>query len=323
MVDLADKKTKGKQNMKTLAMKICTRTIAVAALAAAHATFAQDGDIRTGEANGLTWTYQVTSERTAKLVESNYNPSISLSITNDIVIPQAIDGYPVTAIGTRAFLRCNISGVTIPSSVETIEEMAFADCTNISHLVLSEGLKSIGIEAFSGDSGIVNLTIPASVTLIDEFAFWLCTNLTSITVLGSNTDIDATAFEDCDSISELYLPSNAKNSTSAKSLSNAVANVSIKTLAAFDGNCESFMTKLTPTSTPGGKWQITAFASVADGTADGLCAANVHLLYGRDATALATDAAARLVTATNAVMVRLEFDAPDADVRYYKVKFGY
>ena len=83
------------------------------------------------------------------------------------------------------------------------------------------------------------------------------------------------------------------------------------------------MTKLTPPTTPGGKWQITAFASVADGTADGLTAANVHVLYGREPTALATDAAARLTAATNAVMVRLEFDAPDDDVRYYKVKFGY
>ena len=309
--------------MKALAMKICAHTLAVATLAAAHATFAQDGDIRTGEANGLTWTYQVTSEGNAKLVAFNNNPSIPESVTNDIVIPHAIGGYPVTAIGMFAFLRCNISGVTIPGSVETIEEMAFVDCNNLMRLKLSEGLKSIGIEAFSGNSSIVDLTIPASVELIDEDAFWRCTNLTSITVLGSSTDIDVSAFEACDSISKLYVPSNAENSTSAKSLSNAVANVSIKTLATFDASCESFMTKLTPPTTPGGKWQITAFASVADGTADGLTAANVHVLYGREPTSIATDAAARLTTATNAVMVRLEFDAPDDDVRYYKVKFGY
>lgn len=309
--------------MKALAMKICAHTLAVATLAAAHATFAQDGDIRTGEANGLTWTYQVTSEGNAKLVEFNNSPSIPVSITNDIVIPHAIGGYPVTAIGMCAFLRCNISGVTIPGSVETIEEWAFADCNNLMRLKLSEGLKSIGIEAFSFNSSIVDLTIPASVTQIDESAFWNCTNLRSITVLGTDTDIDALAFKECDHISELFLPSTAIDSTAAQSLKDAVANVSIKTLATFDANCESFMTKLTPPPTPGGKWQITAFASVADGTADGLTAANVHVLYGREPTSIATDAAARLTAATNAVMVRLEFDAPDDDVRYYKVKFGY
>ena len=308
--------------MKTLAIKICARTLTVATLAVAHATFAQDVDIRTGEANGLTWTYQVTSEGNATLVFA-LAPTISPSFTGSVTIPQSIDGHPVTIIGDSAFFECQVSSITLPNSIEIIEDNAFGNCPNLAHLVLSEGLKSIGCDAFCSDERLTSLTIPASVTNIAYCAFWYCTSLTSVTVLGLDTAIDAGAFSDCELISEVYLPPNATNSTSAKSLSQAISNVVIKTLATFDSGCESFMTKLTPPSTPGGKWQITAFASVADGTADGLTAANVHVLYGREPTSIATDAAASLTTATNAVMVRLEFDAPDDDVRYYKVKFGY
>ena len=83
------------------------------------------------------------------------------------------------------------------------------------------------------------------------------------------------------------------------------------------------MTKLTPPTTPGGKWQITAFASVADGDASGLSAANVRVLCGGRADAVATNLHAKLAYVTNAVMVRLEFDRPDETVNYFKVDFGY
>jgi len=267
--------------MKTLAIKICARTLTVATLAVAHATFAQDGDIRTGEANGLTWTYQVTSEdfKTASLCQNGITPTIPHTTKDQVVIPAELNGYIITEIGKCAFMKCNfVSGFDIPNTIVAIQENAFSACRRLKTIIIPESDTTFGEEVFSSDS-----------------------NLTTIYVVGNTSQANVLA----------ALTSSNINSCS------------VKTLATFDSGCESFMTKLTPPSTPGGKWQITAFASVADGTADGLTAANVHVLYGHEPTVLATDAAARLTTATNAVMVRLEFDAPDDDVRYYKVKFGY
>ena len=305
MVGLADKKKqqKGKRNMKALVMKICAHTLAVATLAAAHATFAQDGDIRTGEANGLTWTYQVTSEeqRTARLGDGT-TTTIPTKTVGCVIIPSDINGYSITEIGTSAFKACrSVTEVIIPNTIVTIQSHAFDVCRQLAAI-----------------------TIPASVTHIGDQAFASCAQLSSITILGSNVALGSGVFSSCRALTTVYVADDATSSSVLAALGAAgISTSSIKTLATFDANCESFMTKLTPPTTPGGKWQITAFASVADGTADGLTAANVHVLYGREPTSIATDAAARLTTATNAVMVRLEFDAPDDDVRYYKVKFGY
>ena len=51
------------------------------------------------------------------------------SAEGDIVIPEAIDGYPVTRIGENAFESCKfITSVTIPDSVKYIWRRAFTGC---------------------------------------------------------------------------------------------------------------------------------------------------------------------------------------------------
>ena len=50
----------------------------------------------------------------------------------DLIIPDGIDGYPVTGIGASAFYgRTQLVSVTIPESVETIGNEAFAYCTGL------------------------------------------------------------------------------------------------------------------------------------------------------------------------------------------------
>jgi hypothetical protein len=72
---------------------------------------------------------------------------------NDVVIPSTIDGLPVTSIGTNAFLNAyyTVTSVTIPDSVTSIGDGAFADC-----------------------SSLTSITIPNSVTSIGNYAFYSC-----------------------------------------------------------------------------------------------------------------------------------------------------
>ena len=43
----------------------------------------------------------------------------------DVTVPETIDGYPVTAIGSRAFMRVAIGTLNLPSTVTAIESQAF------------------------------------------------------------------------------------------------------------------------------------------------------------------------------------------------------
>jgi hypothetical protein len=155
------------------------------------------------------------STENGAIIITGYNGS-----GGSVTIPGAINGYPVTVIGTNAFLyRSNLTGVTIPDSVTIIEDGAFAGCTNLNSVTIPSsvttigwqafagatslvsvtipnGVISIGIQAFGG-SGLKSIVIPDTVTTIGDWAFFGCISLTNVTVGKSVTSIGAGAFHDC------------------------------------------------------------------------------------------------------------------------------
>jgi hypothetical protein len=53
------------------------------------------------------------------------------------VIPAAVDGLPVTAVGEKAFSwRDGLTSVAIPPSVTEIKESAFAGCTGLESVTI-------------------------------------------------------------------------------------------------------------------------------------------------------------------------------------------
>lgn len=78
--------------------------------------------------------------------------------SGDIIIPQMLDGYTVTAIGDSAFKHQysfgkNYSSVTLPDTIKSIGEFAFWN-TNITSINLPDGLENIGKGAFVGCNSI-------------------------------------------------------------------------------------------------------------------------------------------------------------------------
>ena len=125
----------------------------------------------------------------------------------DVVIPEYIDGYQVTAIGGMAFWsRIRITSVTMPDSVVSIGRSAFEDCEQMKSIKLSTSLETIGIHAFKGCKSLEIIQLPDSLTLIDGGAFSGCTALTEVTVPEGVTSISSGAFRDCKNLMILNLP---------------------------------------------------------------------------------------------------------------------
>lgn len=59
------------------------------------------------------------------------------SLCGSVVIPEALGGYPVTAIAARCFYNdTDIQSVVIPDSVTAIGEYAFGGCTGLAAVSL-------------------------------------------------------------------------------------------------------------------------------------------------------------------------------------------
>lgn len=66
-----------------------------------------------------------------------------------VTVPTAYQGYPVVAIGDRAFEnKTRLQSVVIPSGVETVGWFAFSGCVALKDVTLPESVRSISYGAF-------------------------------------------------------------------------------------------------------------------------------------------------------------------------------
>ncbi|HUD84324.1 MAG TPA: leucine-rich repeat domain-containing protein [Candidatus Saccharimonadales bacterium] len=102
----------------------------------------------------------------------------------------------------------------IPASVTSIGEFAFASCSGLTNVTLSDNVTNIGDGAFEDCAGLTAVTIPAMVTNIGSFAFFDCTGLTNFTLPASVTNIGDYAFSYCSGLTSLYFNGNAPGADS-------------------------------------------------------------------------------------------------------------
>ena len=76
----------------------------------------------------------------------------------------------------------------------------------VTSVVISEGVTSIGDSAFSSCENLTSVSIPSTVTTIGEWAFNFCNKLTEITIPKSVTKIGERAFSSCESLTEIVIP---------------------------------------------------------------------------------------------------------------------
>ena len=115
----------------------------------------------------------------------------------------------VTSIEEWAFYNCSgLTGITIPSSVTSIGESAFYGCTGLTGITIPSSVTSIAICAFAYCRSLTSITIQDGVTSIERNAFLGCTNLASVTIPNSVSSIDCTAFSGCSGLTNIIVDSN-------------------------------------------------------------------------------------------------------------------
>ena len=97
----------------------------------------------------------------------------------------------------------SLQRITIPSTVTKISYSAFSSCTNLRDVVLNNGLKEIGSNAFHSCSSLQFINIPSTVKTITPRAFEDCSNLQEVVLNEGLETIEEFAFEGCESLTSI------------------------------------------------------------------------------------------------------------------------
>ncbi len=114
----------------------------------------------------------------------------------EVIVPDTIDGYPVTAVGDFAFSAASAVGssfgnttitytyaykkITLPEGVETIGRYAFAENKNLQEVVLPESLTDFNYCAFMNCKNLATVNIPDGIDTLPDFLFSGCTKLKNL-----------------------------------------------------------------------------------------------------------------------------------------------
>ncbi len=160
-------------------------------------------------------TYYTLTEELSKKLATNFQYEVGedgIHITeyigNDemVIVPGEIEGTKVTAINERAFANCDkMVFLSIPYSVQRIENDAFAGCINLNNIAGGDLVTELG-EGVYGSTRILEAQIPEGQQEIGYAMFYDCPYLTSVYLPDGLKTIGEIAFAECSNLIELRIP---------------------------------------------------------------------------------------------------------------------
>lgn len=119
--------------------------------------------------------------------------------------------FEIDEEGTLTRYRGFDKNVVIPDGVKAIGDEAFVNDTLMESVSIPNSVTYIGYEAFSGCTGLKSITIPDSVTETGSGVLYGCSGLTSVQLSNKLTALSSSFFSYCDSLERITLPNSLKS----------------------------------------------------------------------------------------------------------------
>ena len=117
-----------------------------------------------------------------------------------------------TVIRKGAFFgKADITSVTLPNTVKTIDDHAFSGCLSLKKITIPDSVTKLGKGCFMSCNAMKSVIFGKSVTEIPENCFHSCTSLCDVIFPDSITAIGDNAFYSCADISGIYIPASVKS----------------------------------------------------------------------------------------------------------------
>lgn len=178
-----------------VALSITLTFLPIGAVAAAPIKFT-DGNLK----------YKVNADGQSVTVSGTSGSPTQLTIESSISDGNG-KSYTVTKIGMGAFnnVRNTLTEVTLPPTLDEIEDSAFFKCSSLTEITIPEGVTKIGTNAFYGCSQLTSITIPSTIKNMDA-AFPSNPKLSQVTLTNGIYRISSSAFKDCTGLTEIKVP---------------------------------------------------------------------------------------------------------------------
>ena len=111
-----------------------------------------------------------------------------------------IDLNNISAIGNGSFSDCALESVDFTSSLITIGNEAFNNCTRLESVTFGSGVETIGDGAFANCTSLLSISFPDSVTSLGESVLSDCTSLTAVHFGNGIASIPKETCDSCDSL---------------------------------------------------------------------------------------------------------------------------
>ena len=109
-------------------------------------------------------------------------------------VPKKIRGKPVTVIGKKTFAYCRVLiKVTLPETLERIEDFAFFGCSLLMKIVIPSQIKHLGRSTFNCCRSLRKVVLPEGLEKISKYAFAQCQSLKNLKIPKKVTVIEKTA----------------------------------------------------------------------------------------------------------------------------------
>ena len=129
---------------------------------------------------------------------------------NYVVVPKNVSAIADSAVNMFSGTNNTVKFVTLPRQTSKIGKNAFANCSGLVGVSMSDFVTSIGESAFKSDSALTNFRAPTSLQTLSQTAFSGCTSLSKVKNLDATgiTEIPSDCFAGCSKLEEIVLPAN-------------------------------------------------------------------------------------------------------------------
>ncbi|MGN0606554.1 MAG: leucine-rich repeat protein [Oscillospiraceae bacterium] len=127
--------------------------------------------------------------------------------TDDTLIISGTGAMYTNVIEMTEYIRnnSNITNVVIDEGITSVAAYAFNDCTGLNNIMIADSVTYIGSHAFDGCRNLNSVTMSKNIQTIGSYAFSDCTYLGSIVIPDSIKYINEYTFRNCMSLNYVKL----------------------------------------------------------------------------------------------------------------------